>query len=310
MNASDRDLYQGHIQEMSPNKGPCVVFVEELGEKRVVPYANLQTFSNMQQPWMSGYRYCFKPTNANFETNNIRSDKKYSTKRNKKCDSSQSDPLKCTKAISVADVSYKYGGFNGVASSVDFEQYTSLSNFQPYPYEIVAMPLAVARSDRSAMASKPQQSVHNRNNGSSNQQQITERGSLLGGRTPQPDDVNEYNRNSSNVEMQEPPPPMSAGEMAGPPMAPGYVAANGANGLVQYFYSPAPGFADQNVYAATPTPGSEMGPPPGMYPLAPGVSYGGAIPLPATNNAMYTSVPYGVWSNFNQPLSSTGNSNE
>ncbi|KAK3922875.1 Putative bifunctional UDP-N-acetylglucosamine transferase and deubiquitinase ALG13 [Frankliniella fusca] len=38
----EENTYVGHIQDMSPDKGPVVVFVEELGEKRTVPFENLE----------------------------------------------------------------------------------------------------------------------------------------------------------------------------------------------------------------------------------------------------------------------------
>ena len=37
-------FYTGHIQEMSKNEGPVVVFIEELGEKMTVPYEALKPF--------------------------------------------------------------------------------------------------------------------------------------------------------------------------------------------------------------------------------------------------------------------------
>lgn len=38
-------LLTGHIQEMSKNEGPVVVFILELGEKRTVPYSSLKPFN-------------------------------------------------------------------------------------------------------------------------------------------------------------------------------------------------------------------------------------------------------------------------
>ncbi|XP_026276838.1 uncharacterized protein LOC113205425 isoform X2 [Frankliniella occidentalis] len=38
----EESTFVGHIQDMSPEKGPVVVFVEELGEKRTVPFENLE----------------------------------------------------------------------------------------------------------------------------------------------------------------------------------------------------------------------------------------------------------------------------
>lgn len=38
----DSILLSGHIQEMTKNEGPVVVFILELGEKRTVPYSSLR----------------------------------------------------------------------------------------------------------------------------------------------------------------------------------------------------------------------------------------------------------------------------
>ena len=38
----DLILLSGHIQEMTKNEGPVVVFILELGEKRTVPYSSLR----------------------------------------------------------------------------------------------------------------------------------------------------------------------------------------------------------------------------------------------------------------------------
>ncbi|XP_076244086.1 uncharacterized protein LOC143185190 [Calliopsis andreniformis] len=38
----DPTFFYGHIQEMSKNQGPVLVFIEELGEKRIVPYCALK----------------------------------------------------------------------------------------------------------------------------------------------------------------------------------------------------------------------------------------------------------------------------
>lgn len=50
--------YRCHIQEMRPDGGPCLVFIEELGEKRVVNYEQLEPLPvNEAQPWAPPYRY-------------------------------------------------------------------------------------------------------------------------------------------------------------------------------------------------------------------------------------------------------------
>lgn len=51
----DSGFYYGHIQEMSKNHGPVLVFIEELGEKRVVPYSALKPLplrKSKQNNWL------------------------------------------------------------------------------------------------------------------------------------------------------------------------------------------------------------------------------------------------------------------
>ncbi|XP_076669782.1 uncharacterized protein LOC143369568 isoform X3 [Andrena cerasifolii] len=51
----DPAFYYGHIQEMSKNHGPVLVFIEELGEKRVVPYFALKPLplrKSKQNNWL------------------------------------------------------------------------------------------------------------------------------------------------------------------------------------------------------------------------------------------------------------------
>ncbi|XP_076393478.1 uncharacterized protein LOC100877500 isoform X2 [Megachile rotundata] len=52
----DPIFFYGHIQEMSKNQGPVLVFIEELGEKKVVPYSALKPLplkKNKQNNWLS-----------------------------------------------------------------------------------------------------------------------------------------------------------------------------------------------------------------------------------------------------------------
>lgn len=47
-----------HIQEMGQDGGPCLVFVEELGEKRVVNYEQLEPLPVDEiKPWAPPYRF-------------------------------------------------------------------------------------------------------------------------------------------------------------------------------------------------------------------------------------------------------------
>ncbi|XP_076167094.1 uncharacterized protein LOC143146573 isoform X2 [Ptiloglossa arizonensis] len=51
----DPVFFYGHIQEMSKNQGPVLVFIEELGEKKIVPYSALKPLpprKNKQNNWL------------------------------------------------------------------------------------------------------------------------------------------------------------------------------------------------------------------------------------------------------------------
>lgn len=53
--SNDSVFYYGHIQEMSKSQGPVLVFIEELGEKRIVPYSALKPLppkKNKQANWL------------------------------------------------------------------------------------------------------------------------------------------------------------------------------------------------------------------------------------------------------------------
>ncbi|XP_012169359.1 uncharacterized protein LOC100649818 [Bombus terrestris] len=53
--SNDPIFYYGHIQEMGKSQGPVLVFIEELGEKRIVPYSALKPLplkKNKQANWL------------------------------------------------------------------------------------------------------------------------------------------------------------------------------------------------------------------------------------------------------------------
>lgn len=55
---SENTLYTCHIQEILMEKGLCTVFIEQLGEKRLVPYESLKPLPlNQFKPWCLPYRY-------------------------------------------------------------------------------------------------------------------------------------------------------------------------------------------------------------------------------------------------------------
>lgn len=290
LSESQDDLMKCHIQEMNSNDGPCVVFVEELAEKHSVTYSQLQPLHDAQ-PWLPPYRFCRnRYSSENFVSFDFRNEKKYHSKRNKFHDF---DGCKHTK-------------------NIDLDQYTNLSNFQPYPYDIVAMPLTISRnSERKSSGNKP-------NHRNSNQsQQVTEK-------PPQIKDEPDVNCNPEMVDAQqhqqyqeqqhyqeqqqyqEQPADVSV-----PPPPTGYMPNNGAGGLVHYYYPSYGGseFNEQHMYTTT----GEVAAPQAIYSMPPGVPYGNAVTLPAgfcpgtpsSNNPVYTPIPLGNWPNYNAPLGKT-----
>lgn len=277
---------------MSPNKGPCVVFIEELGDKQTVPYKYLKPYPE-KQAWLPTYQYCFKRNPNDYcDMNGLQyNNKRYSIKRSKKYESAKSDAN-----------TYKKGNVNSFeccdeSASFDLMQYTDLSNYQlSYPYEIVAMPMTVHRSDRPTMGSGNKSNNRN-NNGTvqqqphqQQQQQVVEKSTMAP--TPQPqDESNDANPNSADCAPLQ----LNSNEIA--------VPAAGPSGMVQYYYSPygQPSY-DQNAYGGS----GEMATTPAIYPIPTGMPYSNAIQVAGSNSAIYAPVPVGIWPNYNPP-NSAGN---
>lgn len=266
---SQQDLYKCHIQEMSPNKGSCLVFVEELAEKHSVPYSYLKPLPQ--------YR-CFY-NRCSYQPLEVYKTKKSYDKRGK------NDGLEWNKYSKRGNNNYKC-----IEDTVDLNPYTDLSNFQPYSYEIVAMPMTtIARSDRNG----------NRSNNRSNSNNQTSGEKPLRQPTPlSTDDVNDFNRNN-NVNNPDGQTQIQPNEVSGQ-IVPNAYAGN-AQGMVQYYLSPIPQteYSDQLAYAMSNT---EMIAHQNMYPMQPGLSYGNTVP----NNTVYISMPVGPWPNYSPHVNSPG----
>jgi hypothetical protein len=268
---------------MTPNKGPCVVFIEELGDKHTVPYRYLKPYPRNETWVPTCQRYYFKrnPNGVCDMNGLLHNNKRVSTKRNKKYESAKCETNVYKKSNTD---SFQYVDTN---ESVDLIQYTDLANYQPtYPYEIVAMPMSVHRSDRSGMGHG---NKSNRNTGGMNQQQqqhqqqqqpaIMEKSAM--GATPQPQDESDINRNNGDCVPSQ----LNSNEMMVP-------TTGGPSGLVQYYYSPygQPAY-DQSAYNGS----AEMATTQAIYPIPAGMPYTNAIPMSGPNNAIYTPVPVGMW---------------
>lgn len=137
---------------MSPNKGPCIVFVEDLAEKHSVPYSFLQPLNDVK-PWaLSHYRYNrSRFSHAYTHTYSLRNERK--TSHNRKHIVNDVELMEYTK---------NYDNFT-TTKCHNLDEYTNLSNFYPCALDIVAMPLTINRSEDSSNSSN-----NNNSNGNTN----------------------------------------------------------------------------------------------------------------------------------------------
>ncbi|XP_063622428.1 putative bifunctional UDP-N-acetylglucosamine transferase and deubiquitinase ALG13 [Cydia splendana] len=148
LQVDQRDPYHCHIQEMRPDGGPCLVFIEELGEKRVVNYDQLEPLSVSEaRPWAPPYRYSrahHLPTLSQMlqQIGNI-TRKQGLTKTRKKPD----EPKSPEKAKSPPKLQWKDEVLEENQYQTDINlsmyQHLDLANFQPLSVEVEALPLMV-----------------------------------------------------------------------------------------------------------------------------------------------------------------------
>lgn len=135
---------------MSPNKGSCIVYIEELAEKRSVAYASLQPMGDSK--WTLPHRFKRNRGNTAISAYDLSrklslrhhpfDDKKPTThKKHQKLADIDSELFDCTK------------GFDSRCQSVDkyydynFDSFTDLSHFQPYSIDLVTMPMYYHRQN-------------------------------------------------------------------------------------------------------------------------------------------------------------------
>ncbi|XP_026318804.1 uncharacterized protein LOC113229436 isoform X2 [Hyposmocoma kahamanoa] len=152
--------YHCHIQEMRPDGGPCLVFIEELGEKRIVKYDQLEPLPLEEiRPWAPPYRY--SRANSQFLTlsqmlqqiGNITRKQGLNKTRNKakvgneEPKSPEKSPQKQPPKLVWKDEKPPETEISQYASqgSVNFNAYQHLDflNFEPMPVEVQALPLMV-----------------------------------------------------------------------------------------------------------------------------------------------------------------------
>lgn len=125
MRASSSSLYNCHIQEMSPKDGPCIVFVEELGEMRSVQSNQLRLLSN--QGTYRDVPQRQRRTNQNGQRG---------TRKRVILDSpSKMNGMGNAKIIYAND----YDTCNNGKCHI-IGQFNDFVNFEVTPYEVIAMP--------------------------------------------------------------------------------------------------------------------------------------------------------------------------
>ncbi|XP_047990228.1 putative bifunctional UDP-N-acetylglucosamine transferase and deubiquitinase ALG13 isoform X2 [Leguminivora glycinivorella] len=146
MQPDQKVAYHCYIQEMRPDGGPCLVFIQELGEKRVVNYEQLEPLSESEaRPWAPPYRYSrahHLPTLSQMlqQIGNI-TRKQSLTKTRKKPD----EPKGPEKAKSPPKLEWKDVPEDQYQTDINLSTYQHLdfANFQPLSVEVEALPLMV-----------------------------------------------------------------------------------------------------------------------------------------------------------------------
>ncbi|XP_036318746.1 uncharacterized protein LOC118733464 [Rhagoletis pomonella] len=160
---SENDVYTCHIQEIAVDKGYCIVFIEQLGEKRLVPYDSLTPLPPDQfKPWTLPYRFqrhmqkyssvrLTRHYNYRFKLNGqIAQDRNYCTplSHNGKASDYEAgitggDADKEDKQNYAAPTAHHRNG-----CYYKLKQYTHFENFRAHTVEYCAMPLTVEHAPR------------------------------------------------------------------------------------------------------------------------------------------------------------------
>ncbi|XP_004527432.1 protein ovarian tumor locus isoform X2 [Ceratitis capitata] len=158
---SENDLYTCHIQEIAVDKGYCIVFIEQLGEKRLVPYESLTPLPPDQfKPWTLPYR--FQRHMQKYSSVRLTRHYNYRLKLNGQFGHDYCAPM----SPSIKSSEY-VPGFTGSDLDKDdkqhygpataqhrngcfykLKQYTHFENFRAHTVEYCAMPLTVEHTPR------------------------------------------------------------------------------------------------------------------------------------------------------------------
>lgn len=266
----DETIYKCHIQEMTPNKGPCVVFVEDLAEKRTVPYSSLI-------PWTRSKHFKFD-------------DEAFLTK---KCIYKNEKRYLYDKLQDYADVAVIKTGdhYQMAKNKIDFDAYTDLSHFQPYTYDVVAMPFTSYRTFNNSQKMQQNASSRSSNSNGPNNNAVHSPKEKANPSTQQPK-IEERNAGDKQQQTESAPKMSNENIEVNPNIQPNHaIQYPVANNYVCY-YAPTDG-VEQSPYMP-----QEMLTPQPMYTVAPQV-----YPVPMTQpyavspvqvNQLY-SVPFNGW---------------
>ncbi|XP_011179954.1 uncharacterized protein LOC105210596 isoform X3 [Zeugodacus cucurbitae] len=161
---SENDLYTCHIQEIAVDKGYCIVFIEQLGEKRLVPYESLTPLPPDQfKPWTLPYRFqrhmqkyssvrLTRHYNYRFKLNGqFASAHEYCAPMSPNSKSSDYVPGIMGSDVSEKDEKQHYvsaASHHRNGCYYKLKQYTHFENFRAHTVEYCAMPLTVEHAPR------------------------------------------------------------------------------------------------------------------------------------------------------------------
>lgn len=148
----DKCIFTGYVQEISSGKGPCVVYVEDIGECRTIPYERLQAVP-LNDSSSSVIPYKGRRSSA---IHNLRTTcNKYSRKKVQKVtdcadinsNSFNNDRYHRCKPYHYADNSFIF----------TIDDFTVMNKFQPSHQEVMVMPLSVegCKSEINLVSNEP-----------------------------------------------------------------------------------------------------------------------------------------------------------
>lgn len=161
LNESDDHLLYCYIQEMKPNHGPCVVYIEDIAECRTVPYERLQPLPPDQiRPWVL-------PCKSR-KTAGVHQMKILTNHPTKKKMHSKVIDVSLSKVKSLDDEYNVYSTCCGSEKSFCYtlNNFTSMHDFHPAPVEMVVMPFMMEnnKNNKAVQAKNEQPKIEKNEN--------------------------------------------------------------------------------------------------------------------------------------------------